>query len=180
MAIIKRFTLIEKLKDPEWYYSNQNTKAKILSNLVFLGISIYYFYKEKYELSILFFFMFCGSTAFHINPSKDTLFIDRLAMVLLFAKFFNLFYPEISFKTFGIVGIITTIIWYKTEELLWYFLYQLLGILLFLVHYPMNFMYKGIISTLYILITYSQMLEKGKYHALKHLGLGALSLLIVP
>jgi nucleoside recognition membrane protein YjiH len=179
MAIIKGFALIEKLKDPEWYYSNQNTKAKILSNLIFLGISIYYTYKERYDLSIVFLFLFCGSTLFHLKPSRTTLFIDRLAMVLVFSKFFNLFYPQISFTTFSIIGIITTIIWYKTEELLWYFLYQLVGILLFLVNYPMNFMYKAIISTLYILITYSQMIEKGKYHALKHLGLGALSLLIV-
>jgi hypothetical protein len=168
------------IKDPEWYYINQNTKAKILSNLVFLAISIYYTYKERYELSIVFFSLFCGSTLFHIKPSRETLLIDRLAMVLVFSKFFNIFYPEVSFSTFGIIGIITTIVWYKTGELLWYFLYQLVGILLFLVQYPMNFMYKVIISTLYILITYSQMLEKGKYHALKHLGLGLLPMIIVP
>jgi hypothetical protein len=168
------------IKDPEWYYNNQNTTAKILSNLIFFAISIYYAYNQKYDFSILFFFLFCGSTLFHIKPNKDKLLIDRLAMVLLFAKFFNLFYPQISFIQFATMGIITVILWYKTEELLLYFLYQLLGILLFLVHYPMNFMYKVIIAILYILITYSQMLEKGKYHALKHLGLAILPMLIVP
>jgi hypothetical protein len=167
------------IKDPEWYYNNQNTTAKILSNLVFFAISIYFTYKQKYDFSILFFFLFCGSTLFHIKPNRSTLLIDRLAMVLIFAKFFNLFYPQISFIQFATMGIITVVLWYKSEELLLYFLYQLLGILLFLVHYPMNFIYKVIIATLYILITYSQMLEKGRYHALKHLGLGALSLFIV-
>jgi hypothetical protein len=167
------------IKDPEWYYTNQNTTSKILSNLIFLAISMYYIYRERYDISILFFFLFVGSTTFHIKPNKATLLIDRLAMVLLFAKFFNLFYPGISFTTFGIIGIITVLIWYKSEELFWYFLYQLVGILLFLVHYPMNFVHKAIITILYILITYSQMLEKGRYHALKHLGLGALPMIIV-
>ena len=123
------------IKDPEWYYTNQDTLSKILSNLIFLLISIYYFYMDRYDISIVFFLLFVGSTTFHIKPSKSTLLIDRLAMILVFAKFFNLFYPQISFSTFSIIGIITVLIWYKTEELLPYFLYQLVGILLFLVHY---------------------------------------------
>lgn len=168
------------LKDPEWYYTNQNTRSKILSNLIFLCISIYYLYRKRYDISIVFFLLFCGSTLFHMKPNRTTLLIDRLAMVLVFAKFFNLFYPQISFSKFGIIGIITVLVWYKTEELLPYFLYQLVGIILFLVQYPMDFVHKAIISTLYILITYSQMLERGKYHSLKHLGLGALPILILP
>ncbi len=168
------------IKDPEWYYTNQNTISKILSNLIFLAISIYYAYKQRYDIAIVFFLLFCGSTLFHIKPNKNTLLIDRLAMVLVFAKFFNLFYPEISFIQFATMGIITVILWYKTEELLLYFLYQLLGILLFLVNYPMNIIHKVIIATLYTLITYSQMLERGRYHALKHIGLGALPIIISP
>lgn len=167
------------IKDPEWYYTNQNTTSKILSNLIFLGISIYYLYRERYDISIVFFLLFCGSTLFHMKPNRNTLLIDRLAMILVFAKFFNLFYPGISFSTFSTIGIITVLIWYKSEELIPYFLYQLVGIILFLVQYPMNFVHKAIISTLYVSITYSQMLEQGKYHALKHLGLGLLPILII-
>ena len=167
------------IKDPEWYYTNQDTTAKILSNLIFLAISIHYAYKERYDIAIVFFFLFCGSTIFHIKPNRTTLLIDRLAMVLVFSKLFNLFYPEISFIQFATMGIITVLLWYKTEDLLLYFLYQLVGIILFLVHYPMNRITKVIIATLYTLITYSQMLEKGRYHALKHLGLGGVSMVIV-
>jgi hypothetical protein len=166
--------------DPEWYYLEQNTLSKILTNLIFLVISLYNIYNKRYDFAILFFFLFCGSTLFHIKSNKETLFIDRLAMVLVFAKFFNLFYPTISFLQFSIIGLISIIIWYKTDELLYYFLYQLVGILLFLLKYNMNVKSKVVISTLYILITYSQILEKGRYHSLKHLGLGALSFLILP
>ena len=167
------------IKDPEWYYTNQSNRDKIYSNIIFLILGIYHYYRKNYIFGLLFTLLFLGSTSFHVNTNKNTLLLDRLAMILIFSKLFNIFYPEISFSTFSIIGIATLAIWYKTEELLPYFLFQLLGLLLFILYYPMNLYYKLIISITYVLITYSQVIKSGKYHSLKHLGLALLSLFIV-
>ena len=167
------------IKDPEWYYTNQSTSDKIYSNIIFIILAIYHYYRKNYILSLLCTLLFLGSSLFHLYTNKTTLLLDRLAMILIFSKLFNIFYPKISFYTFSIIGIATLAIWYKMEELLPYFLFQLIGLLLFILYYPMDIYYKLIISIMYILITYSQMITNGKYHSLKHLGLGLLTLFIV-
>jgi hypothetical protein len=166
------------IKDPDWYLTNQNTPDKIYSNAIFLAIGLYHFYNKNELLGSLFIFLAIGSTAFHINTNKETLFIDRLAMILVFSYFFNLFYPKISIVNYSLIGILTIVFWYNTEELLYYFLFQLVGLLLFLFYYPMNLYYKLLIIISYVGITYSQLIEQGKYHSLKHIALGLLSLIL--
>lgn len=166
------------IKDPDWYLLNQNKPDKIYSNLIFLFISIYYFFNKNLLLGSLFIFLALASTTFHISTNRETLLLDRIAMIFIFSYFFNLFYPSISFFIFSILGILTVMIWYKTEELFFFFLFQLVGILLFLFYYRMNIYYKLIIIISYISITYSQLLKKGKYHSLKHIALGILSLFL--
>ena len=166
------------IKDPDWYLSNQNTPDKIYSNSIFFILGLYHFYNKNELLGSLFIFLGIGSTLFHIQTNKETLFIDRLAMILVFSYFFNLFYPKISIGNYSLIGILTIAFWYKTEELLYYFLFQLLGLVLFLSYYPMNLYYKVIIITSYIGITFSQLIEQGKYHSLKHIALGLLSLIL--
>jgi hypothetical protein len=166
------------VKDPEWYLTNQNTPDKIYSNLIFLVIGLYYIYNNNLMLGISFISLFVGSTTFHIWTRKETLFLDRLTMILVFSFFFNLFYPAISPQIFILLGLLTIAIWYKTEELLYYFIYQLFGLILFISYYPMNLYKKLVICIFYIGVSYSQLLEQGKYHYLKHLGLGLLSLFI--
>lgn len=173
------------IKDPIWYLKNQNEKNKIYSNSIFLLLAMYYFFrKNNNNLASLFLLLFIGSTTFHYKTNKYTLFFDRITMILVFSYFFHLFYDKISFFNYSILGIITVIYWLYTENLLLFFLYQLAGLLLFLVYYPMDFLKKLIliisyILISYILITYSQVLEKGKYHSLKHLALGSLSLILI-
>jgi hypothetical protein len=167
------------IKDPEWYYKDQSNKDKIYSNIIFIILGIYHYYRKNYVLSSLFTLLFLGSSMFHLYTNKNTLLLDRLGMILIFSKLFNIFYPNISFSIFSIIGIVTLAIWYKKEELLPYFLFQLMGLFLFILYYPMDIYYKLIISIMYILITYSQMITSGKYHSLKHIGLGLLSLFIV-
>ncbi len=166
------------VKDPDWYLKNQNTPDKIYSNAIFFALGIYHWKNNNQLLGTLFIFLGIGSTLFHVSTSKETLFIDRLAMILVFSYFFNMFYPNISFTNYSLIGILTIAYWYKTEELVYYFLFQLVGLVLFLLYFPMNLYYKLIITISYITITYSQLIEKGKYHSLKHISLGLLSLLI--
>ncbi len=163
--------------DPDWYLQNQNTPDKIYTNAIFALVGIYY-YPQDPLLGTLFLFLSIASTTFHIFTSRETLFLDRFSMVLIFSYFFNLFYPSISFSTFSILGILTVGYWYRTHELVYYFLFQLVGLVLFLLFYPLSFIRKLVITISYILLTYSQMLEKGKYHSLKQVGLGLLPFFI--
>ena len=169
------------IKDPEWYYANQGTPAKFYSNAIFLLLAGYHlFYHKNVELSILFSFLFLGSTLFHWIPNRETLLVDRMTMILLFAYYFHLFYPYVPFTYYGIAGILTVIIWYMSEELMYYFLFQTIGILLYFFYYPMKMTYKMALVTAYVVITYSQLLNRGEYHSLKHILLGLISLFIYP
>jgi hypothetical protein len=165
------------IKDPSWYLENQKTPNKVYSNLIFLFISLYIFYKDKL-LSGLFFLLFLGSSLFHINSNKITLTIDRITMVLVFSYFFHLFYKEISFQTYIVIGLFSIYYWFIKDNLLPYFLYQLFGLVLFFIYTPIDLVKKIIIIIMYIFITYSQLFKRGKYHSLKHIGLGLLSLLV--
>jgi hypothetical protein len=167
------------IKDPVWYLENQNTPDKIYSNIIFLLVALYYKRKNNQKLSILFLLLFFGSSLFHLRTSNKTLLIDRITMVLVFSYFFNLFYNKISFMTFSIIGILTVLYWYKTENLFYYFTFQALGLLLFLIYFPMKLRNKLLLLFIYIFFTYIQLIDKGKYHSLKHIALAILSLFIV-
>lgn len=164
------------IKDPDWYLLNQNTNDKIYTNAIFFGLGLYHFYRHNPLLGTLFILLGVGSTAFHVSTSNETLLLDRITMIFVFSYFFHLFYPKIPLLVYSAVGIATVLYWYNTEELLFYFLFQLVGLLLYMFYFPMNTYAKLGIIAAYILITYIQMLEKGKYHSLKHIGLGLLTL----
>jgi hypothetical protein len=164
------------IKDPDWYLKNQSTPDKIWTNGIFFALGLYHFYKGNTLLGILFILLGAGSTAFHLSTSNETLLLDRIAMVFVFSYFFNLFYTKIPILGFSAIGLLTVLYWYNTEELLYYFLFQLLGLLLFMFYFPMNPYYKLATAAAYIGITYIQMLQQGKYHSLKHIGLGLLTL----
>lgn len=166
------------VKDPDWYLTNQNTPDKIYSNAIFFALGIYHWKNNNQLLGVLFIFLAIGSTLFHVSTSKQTLFIDRLAMILVFSYFFNIFYPSISTINYSLIGILTILYWYKTEELIYYFVFQGIGLVLFLFYFPMNLYYKLVIIGGYVAITFSQLIEKGKYHSLKHMALGLLSLIL--
>jgi len=159
------------IKDVSWYYENQDTYDKIISNIVFLFVSIY-FYNKNNLLSLGFLILFFCSTLFHIKSNKTTLLIDRLSMIFIFSIFFNKIYP-ISIFNYFLVGFISITIWYYTNELLFYILFQCLGIYLLLNSSIKN---KEIISILFVVITLSQLIDKGKYHSLKHILLAMLSI----
>jgi len=167
------------IKDPVWYLENQDTPDKIYSNIIFLLLALYYKRKNNQKLSILFLLLFFGSFLFHCRTSNETLFIDRITMVLVFSYFFNLFYNKISFTTYSLIGILTVLYWYKTENLFYFFTFQALGLVLFLTHFPMKLTNKLLLVSLYTIFTYIQIIDKGKYHSVKHFALGILSLFIV-
>lgn len=164
------------IKDPDWYLTGQDTPDKIYTNAVFFALALYHWFHDNLLLGSLFALLGVGSTAFHLSTSRETLLFDRLAMILVFSYFFNLFYPSVSFPTYSLIGLASVLLWYGTEELAPYFLFQALGLFLYLKYFPMRLTYKLAIIGAYIGITYLQMLEEGRYHSLKHVGLAALSL----
>jgi hypothetical protein len=172
-------TLLKKLrlyKDPEWYLQNQNTPFKIYSNLFFLFVAIY-FYNKNTLLSIGFALLFVFSSLFHIFTNKTTLFLDRFAMVFVFSAFYVLFYNKINFATYLFVGTIALIIWYMTDILTFFFLFQFLGLIL-LLQSKLGFIHKLTFILLYVIITYSQLYKKGKLHGLKHILLPLLAIFL--
>jgi len=170
-------SLLKKLrlyKDPEWYLYNQNTPFKIYSNIFFLIVAIY-FYNKNIHLFIGFLLLFLFSSIFHIYTNKNTLLLDRFSMIFVFSAFYVLFYNKISFGRYLLIGSITLIIWYKTEILTFFFLFQLLGLIL-LIKSKLKVIHKITFILLYVLITYSQLYEKGKYHGFKHILLPLLAI----
>ena len=167
------------IKDPDWYLLKQTDRDKFFSNIVFLYLVVYCYIKKKYKLAFLFFLLFMGSSSFHYKPSRKTLLFDRITMVLVFSYFFQIFYTRIPFYIYSAIGISTVFYWYFTENLFYYFLYQALGLLLFLALFPMPLLTKILFLLSYITITYSQLLEKGKYHSIKHILLAFLSIFLI-
>ena len=84
------------IKDPEWYYKDQNNLDKIYSNIIFIILGIYHYYRKNYILSFLFTLLFLGSSTFHLYTNKTTLLLDRLAMILIFSKLFNSFTATVT------------------------------------------------------------------------------------
>jgi hypothetical protein len=172
-SLLKKLSLI---KDPDWYLYNQDTPFKIYSNLFFLFVAIY-FYNKNIHLFIGFLLLFVFSSLFHIYTNKTTLFLDRFAMIFVFSAFYVLFYNNINFSTYLFLGTISLLIWYFTDILTFYFLFQLFGLLL-LLQSKIKLIHKIIFIVLYVLITYSQLYEKGKLHGYKHILLPILGIYI--
>jgi len=167
------------VKDPEWYLTNQDKPDKILTNIIFLLVAAYAWSRGKRLLAFLFMVLFAASTLFHIRANKETLMIDRIAMVLVFSYFFHMFYPRISFSTYAIIGILLVYYWYCTENVLPFFTYQGVGLLLFLLLHPMNIVTKLSITGLYALFLYVNMLGQGKYHSIKHISASLLAFVLI-
>jgi hypothetical protein len=100
------------IKDPDWYLMNQSTPDKIYTNAVFFALALYHLLHDNVLLGSLFALLGIGSAAFHISTSKETLLLDRLAMILVFSYFFNLFYPSVSFLTYSLIGAASVLLWY--------------------------------------------------------------------
>lgn len=166
------------IKDPDWYLTNQTEPDKFYSNLIFLAISIYLYSFNKI-LSFLFFLLYIFSSLFHYETNTTTLALDRISMVLIFSYFFNIFYNKISFFTYSLIGVLSVIYWYYTENLIFYFMFQFIGLLLFLLNVPLDILTKLGVLGLYGSFTYSQLIEEGKYHSLKHVALGGLAVYLI-
>ena len=171
VSILKKLRLY---KDPEWYLFNQNTPFKIYSNIIFLFVAIY-FYNKNLHLFIGFLLLFVFSSLFHIYTNKTTLLLDRFAMIFVFSAFYVLFYNKLNFMTYLLIGSITLVIWYLTDILTFFFLFQFIGLIL-LLQSKLKIKKKITFILLYVLITYSQLYEKGKYHGLKHILLPLLAI----
>ena len=171
------------LSDPSWYLcaSSQKTPWNITTNAVFLVLSYYYWRIRPIPvLSVGLFLLFLGSSLFHIHPKKWTLFLDRLAMIIVFSKVYETFHPAYSWGTYFVVGLATLVYWDLTDEILYYYLYQALGVLLFLLYYiGVSAGTKWGIALMTVAVQLSQLIRKGQYHGWKHILLGGILLIII-
>lgn len=148
-------------------------------------------------LFIGFLLLTIGSSYYHMYPQNNTLFYDRLPMVIIFMSFFSFFIYDcidgrIGFRAFIIlnaVGILSVVYWLISEkfgygDLRWYGLvqfYPIIAIPLILILYKPPFNYwKEIlpIFLFFLLAKISEQFDKELYlvlnysvsgHSLKHL-----------
>jgi len=150
-------------QDPIWYFNNQNTSFKILSNIIFLIVGIYGLSVNEYIIGMSFIFLFIVSSLFHVITNKHSLFIDRISMVFVICSIID------CDPTMLFFGIFSVCYWYLTDDLILYLLYHLLTI------YTYTINGNPYVSIMYIFINLSQLIEKGKYHGWKHILLGLTS-----
>lgn len=163
--------------DPEWLYDEENMPKKIIVNSVLLVLAAHHYYKGEYELAIPFFLIFSISMLFQLDKKKEVL-LDRIVMVFIFAHFFHTFYHKISFSIFLAIGLASILYWYMTDDRILYILYQLAGLGLFVYFYELDAKYKIPITIVALSILFGEVLEKGWFHAPKHLGALGLGMLI--
>ncbi len=163
--------------DPHWLYDEENMPKKVIVDSVLLVLVAHHYYKGEYELAIPFLLIFLISTLFHLDKKKEVL-LDRIVMVLIFAHFFHTFYPKISFSIFVAVGLASILYWYMRDDRILYILYQLAGLGLFVGFYDLSNKYKIPITITALVLLFGEVLERGWFHAPKHLGALGLGLLL--
>ena len=163
--------------DPEWLYDEENMPQKIVVNSVLLLLAAHHYYKGEYELAIPFFLIFAISILFQLDKKKEVL-LDRIVMVIIFSHFFHTFYHKISFSIFVAIGLASLLFWYMTDDRILYILYQLAGLGLFVGFYDISYKYKIPITAAALYLLFGEVLEKGWFHAPKHLGALGLGLLL--
>jgi hypothetical protein len=163
--------------DPEWLYDEENMPPKIIVNSVLLILAAHHYYKGEYELAIPFFLIFSISILFHLDKKKEVL-LDRIVMVFIFSHFFHTFYHKIPFSIFLAIGLASLLFWYMTDDRILYILYQLAGLGLFVGFYDISYKYKIPITLASLYLLFGEVLEKGWFHAPKHLGALGLGLLL--
>jgi hypothetical protein len=164
-------------RDPNWLYDEENMPKKIIVDSVLLILVAHHYYKGEYELAIPFLLIFLVSTLFHLDKKKEVL-LDRLVMVFIFAHFFHTFYHKIPFAVFVAIGLVSIVYWYVTDDRILYILYQLAGLGLFVGFYDLDTKYKIPITIVSLSILFGEVMERGWFHAPKHLGALGLGLFL--
>jgi len=153
---------------PDWYFKTKTPTADLFSNLFFI-IPTYSAFKYNYPtlgLSIL--LAMLGSMWFHTKLTPNSLYIDRLGMILAYSVFINLLYPSIPIIMFFSVGFILLELSKKINNQIPYMFFQFLMFALF--SFKQSVVYK---SRLYILLfiigNVLQSFDIRYFHALKHI-----------
>jgi len=126
------------IKTPEWYFKSKTKNADVLSNLGFIIAGIVAFRLGYTLLGFSLVMVSIGSTFFWGNPSEKTLRIDRSFMILAFAIFYNMIYP-ISVLYYLVLGYFTLYLSILDDNLLYYIMYQILGIGMIIGRFGVNF-----------------------------------------
>ena len=105
----------------------------VLSNLVFIFLSIYLIQKKKSSLlSIYLLLLAIASSYYHLNPSNDTLFWDILMITITSMYVFTMINGDENGLLFYFFGILSVIYWKITGDLRLYLLI-LIGLPLYIV-----------------------------------------------
>ena len=125
------------LRTPDWYFQSDTKNADVLSNLGFIVAGIVAFRLGYTLLGFSLVMVSIGSTIFWGNPSENTLRIDRSFMIFAFAIFYNMVYP-ISLIYYLVLGYLTLYLSILDDNLLYYILFQVLGLGLIIGKFGVN------------------------------------------
>jgi len=151
-----KFTLEEQLKYnnfadcKHFIITNNYTNTQIIiynflnviSNIIFIFGGLYHIYTDPI-LCILSILVCAGSSYYHYKPNLDTLFYDRLPMVLTF-NWLLIFRANLNIHEsfiYNLIGIYSLYIWRRTNNLLPYATFQLTLILYWLICFECGMTY---------------------------------------
>lgn len=165
--------------DPPWYLEKQDTPDKVWSNVIFLAVAAYAWWRGLRVLALWFVLLFVGSTWFHVQTSRETLAIDRVTMMNIFAYFFRQFWPVLPWLGYAVMGWLTVGFWYVTTNLLPYFVYQGVLAAVFVWRYRWPWWKKLGLTAMYVILTAMQLWNEGQLHSLKHVTLALLAVTLM-
>jgi hypothetical protein len=111
---------------PEWYFNSPTKQFDLYTNLFFIIPALIAFQANLYILGIAIIIVMLASIWFHIKLTPESLYVDRLGMILAYAVIINIIYPTIPTILYFIFGLILLELSKKVNNQLPYILFQVI------------------------------------------------------
>lgn len=163
-----------KILEPEWYYQQSQGSANILTNLIYLLPAEIANQKGHSRLSNALVLLTLSSSFYHTNPSRYTILVDRLSMLLVLSLLYKYLYKKIQLSIYISLGLTALIRWWVTDDISWWLTFQILGGAL-LINFLLTFkiINEAIIPiTIYLIGVLTQLINSKYTHPLKHILTG--------
>ena len=152
---------------PEWYFQSPTKLFDLYTNLLFIIPAFFAFQKQYYTLGIAIIILMLASSWFHIKLTRQSLYIDRLAMILAYSIFINILHPEMPAIIYFIFGLVLLEISKKINNQIPYILFQIISF--FIIVFAPRILKEGwYFILLFIVGNILQSFYVPFFHGLKH------------
>lgn len=132
-AILYNFRHKFTLQAQQCYHCFAHPVGDVVSNLGFLVVGVYHAYYWDFFFGIYGVMVALGSTYYHLNPTKETLFWDRFPMVVELSCVLSMAL-DVSFWPLYLFNFAALVLWDATNNLLLYAACQLAPCLMLGIH----------------------------------------------